>query len=59
MQFLSRFAGKSCRKWVKITRIPKVGQISKLLGHNSVATTQRYLNLDLNLEVTASDFVRL
>ena len=34
-------------------------QISKLLGHRSVATTQRYLNLDLNLEVTASDFVKL
>lgn len=34
-------------------------QLSKLLGHSSVATTQRYLNLDLNLEVTASDFVRL
>lgn len=34
-------------------------QMSKLLGHSSVATTQRYLNLDLNLEVTASDFVRL
>lgn len=36
-----------------------ITQISKLLGHSSVATTQRYLNLDLNLEVTASDFVRL
>lgn len=34
-------------------------QMSKLLGHSSVDTTQRYLNLDLNLEVTASDFVRL
>lgn len=36
-----------------------ITQLSKLLGHSSVATTQRYLNLDLNLEVTASDFVRL
>lgn len=32
-------------------------QISKLLGHESVATTQRYLNLELNLETTISDFV--
>jgi integrase len=34
-----------------------VTQISKLLGHASIATTQRYLNLDLDLDVTASDFV--
>lgn len=34
-----------------------ITQLSKLLGHASVATTQRYLNLDLSLEVTASDFV--
>lgn len=34
-----------------------ITQISKLLGHASVATTQRYLNLDLDLDVTASDFV--
>lgn len=32
-------------------------QISKLLGHASVETTQRYLNLDLDLESTVSDFV--
>lgn len=32
-------------------------QISKLLGHSSVATTQRYLNLDLDLETTISDFI--
>lgn len=32
-------------------------QISQLLGHSSVATTQRYLNLDLDLETTISDFV--
>jgi len=32
-------------------------QISRLLGHSSVTTTQRYLNLDLDLTVTASDFV--
>lgn len=32
-------------------------QISKLLGHATVATTQRYLNLDLNLESTISDFM--
>lgn len=34
-----------------------ITQISKLLGHSSVATTQRYLNLDLDLETTISDFV--
>lgn len=34
-----------------------ITQISKLLGHASVATTQRYLNLDLNLETTVSDFI--
>lgn len=32
-------------------------QISKLLGHANVATTQRYLNLELDLSVTASDFI--
>jgi len=36
-----------------------ITQISKLLGHASVATTQRYLNLDLDLEATASDFIPL
>ena len=34
-----------------------ITQISKLLGHASVATTQRYLNLDLDLVVTISDFI--
>jgi len=34
-------------------------QLAKLLGHSSVATTQRYLNLDLDLETTASDFIPL
>lgn len=34
-----------------------ITQISKLLGHANVATTQRYLNLDLDLETTISDFV--
>lgn len=34
-----------------------ITQISKLLGHASVATTQRYLNLELNLETTISDFI--
>jgi integrase len=34
-----------------------ITQISKLLGHSSVATTQRYLNLDLDLETTIGDFV--
>ena len=32
-------------------------QISTLLGHSSVATTQRYLNLDVDLSATVSDFV--
>jgi integrase len=34
-----------------------VTQISKLLGHSSISTTQRYLNLDLDLSTTVSDFV--
>lgn len=34
-----------------------ITQISTLLGHADVATTQRYLNLELDLQVTASDFV--
>lgn len=34
-----------------------ITQISKLLGHANVATTQRYLNLDLDIETTASDFI--
>lgn len=32
-------------------------QISRLLGHASVKTTQRYLNLDLDLETSVSDFI--
>lgn len=36
-----------------------ITQLSRLLGHASVATTQRYLNLELDLETTASDFVPL
>jgi len=34
-----------------------ITQISRLLGHATVATTQRYLNLDLNLDTTVSDFI--
>ena len=34
-----------------------ITQISKLLGHASVSTTQRYLNLDLDLTTTVSDFI--
>jgi integrase len=34
-----------------------VTQISRLLGHSSITTTQRYLNLDLDLSTTISDFV--
>ncbi len=36
-----------------------ITQISRLLGHQNVATTQRYLDLELNLETTASDFIPL
>ena len=36
-----------------------ITQIKELLGHASVATTQRYLDLSLDLENTASDFVPL
>ncbi|HAR44905.1 MAG TPA: hypothetical protein DCS05_01700, partial [Nitrospiraceae bacterium] len=36
-----------------------ITQISRLLGHENVATTQRYLDLELNLETTASDFIPL
>ena len=31
--------------------------ISRLLGHAAIATTQRYLNLDLDLETTVSDVI--
>jgi integrase len=34
-----------------------ITQISKLLGHASIETTQRYLNLTLNLEETIGDFI--
>lgn len=34
-----------------------ITQISTLLGHSNVATTQRYLDLSVDLSVTASDFV--
>jgi integrase len=34
-----------------------VTQISRLLGHESIETTQRYLDLTLDLETTISDFV--
>jgi integrase len=34
-----------------------ITQISRLLGHASIQTTQRYLNLDLHLELTVSDFI--
>ena len=32
-------------------------QISKLLGHASLATTQKYVDMSLDLETTISDFV--
>jgi len=34
-----------------------VTQISRLLGHSSISTTQRYLNLELDTETTISDFI--
>lgn len=34
-------------------------QVSKLLGHADIKTTQRYLNSELDLSVTASDFIPL
>jgi len=34
-----------------------IAQISKLLGHASIETTQDYLNIELDLETTISDFV--
>lgn len=34
-----------------------ITQISQLLGHASIQTTQRYLNLALDLENTISDFI--
>ena len=34
-----------------------ITQISRLLGHSNVATTQRYLNQEIDLEATISDFV--
>jgi integrase len=36
-----------------------ITQISVLLGHSTVATTQKYLNLNLDLETTVSDFIPL
>ncbi len=34
-----------------------IAQISKLLGHANIKTTQEYLNIELDLETTISDFV--
>ena len=36
-----------------------IEQISKLLGHCSIKTTQDYLNVKLDLTTTISDFVPL
>ena len=36
-----------------------IQQISKLLGHSSIAITQRYLQIDLDLKTTISDCVPL
>ena len=40
------------------TGIP-LTQISVLLGHASTKTTEKYLDLSLDLETTASDFIPL
>lgn len=34
-----------------------ITQISTLLGHSSIDTTMRYLNLELDLQTTVSDFI--
>lgn len=34
-----------------------IGQISLLLGHESIETTQRYLGIETDLTTTASDFI--
>lgn len=36
-----------------------ITQVSVLLGHSNVATTQKYLDLSLDLETTVSDFIPL
>ncbi len=49
------------RTWAQIgyeSGIP-ITQISQLLGHASIETTKRYLNLTLDLDTTISDFVPL
>ena len=34
-----------------------IQQVSRLLGHSSIQITQRYLNIELDLEQTVSDFI--
>lgn len=49
------------RTWAQIgyeAGVP-ITQISKQLGHSSIKTTQRYLNMELDLVTTISDFVPL
>lgn len=36
-----------------------LSQVSKLLGHSSILTTQQYLNLEMDLDNTASDHIPL
>jgi integrase len=36
-----------------------ITQIHKQLGHDSIETTQRYLNMELDLVTTISDFIPL
>jgi integrase len=49
------------RTWAQIgyeAGVP-ITQISQQLGHSSIKTTQRYLNMDLDLVTTISDFIPL
>jgi integrase len=36
-----------------------ITHISRLLGHSSVATTGRYLNMEIDMEMIISDFIPL
>ena len=47
---------RTCAELGRRAGVP-ISQISKLLGHASIETTQDYLNIELDLEMTISDFV--
>ena len=46
--------GTKAHTWLSQKQVTEI-----LLGHSSVATTQKYLDLSLDLETTASDFIPL